>query len=379
MRVALVHDWLNQYGGAERVLEVLHDLFPDAPIYTSFYAPETLPDFYRSWDIRTSFLQRVPLARRRHQPFLPFYPFAFQSFDLSSYDLVISNSSGFCHGVPTKPQTCNINYCLTPPRFLWDLDSYLAREEMNPLAQLLASAVVRPLRWWDQRSVRQVDHFVAISQAVRERIARHYGREAAVIYPPVHTSDFQPAANIGDFYLVASRLIPYKRIDLAVRAFTQLGLPLLVVGEGRDRAALQAQAGPTVQFEGWVSQERLRELMATCKAFIFPGAEDFGIAPMEAQASGRPVIAYAAGGALDTVEEGVTGVFFHEATPASLAEAVQRAEQQQWDSAAIHLAAQQFDVGRFRESFMEYVHQRLQEHQASGTRARSKLGAAEGR
>ena len=184
---------------------------------------------------------------------------------------------------------------LTPPRFLWDLDSYLAREEMNPPARLLASAVVRPLRWWDRRSVRQVDHFVAISQAVRERIARHYGREAAVIYPPVHTSNFQPAANIGDFYLVASRLIPYKRIDLAVRAFTQLGLPLLVVGEGRDRAALQAQAGPTVQFEGWVSQERLRELMATCKAFIFPGAEDFGIAPMEAQASGRPVIAYAEG------------------------------------------------------------------------------------
>ena len=371
MKVALVHDWLNQYGGAERVLEVFHDLFPDAPVYTSFYAPEKLPDGYRTWDIRTSFLQRIPLARRKHQPFLPLYPAVFETFDLSGYDLVISNSSGFCHGVKTSPNTCHINYCLTPPRFLWNIDAYLEREEVGAAVRTLLPIAVQPLKWWDQWSSKRVDHFVAISNAVRDRIRRHYGSDAAVIYPPVSTSAFAPSANVGDFYLVASRLIPYKRIDLAVRAFSQLGLPLVVVGEGRDRAALEALAGPSVQFEGWVSQERLRELMATCKAFLFPGEEDFGIAPIEAQASGRPVIAYAVGGALDTVLDGVTGIFFNEPTPESLADAVRRFEQHQWDSDAIRRHALRFDEAHFRTQFMDYVRQKMDEHQGATRRSKS--------
>ncbi|MEK7215133.1 MAG: glycosyltransferase, partial [Chloroflexota bacterium] len=305
MRVALVHDWLNQNGGAERVLEVLHGLYPEAPVYTSLYAADRLPQAYRSWDIRTSFMQRLPLAKRRHQPFLPLYPLAFRGFDLSAFDVVISNSSGFCHCVPVAPGTLHINYCLTPPRFLWNLEHYLSRERVPGLVRTLLPPLAARLRDWDARvAPESVSEFVAISRAVQERIHRVYGRGSAIIYPPVETSEFKTGGAADDYYLVASRLIPYKRVDLAVRAFTQLGLPLVVVGTGRDEAALRAIAGPSVRFEGYVSQTRLRALLEGCRGFIFPGEEDFGIAPVEAQASGRPVVAFAAGGALDTVTAG---------------------------------------------------------------------------
>lgn len=356
MRVALVHDWLNQNGGAERVLEVLHDLYPDAPVYTSLYAADRLPQAYRSWDIRTSFMQRLPLAKHHHQPFLPLYPLAFQGFDLSEFDVVISNSSGFCHCVPIAPGTLHVNYCLTPPRFLWNLEHYLARERLlGPVRALLPPLAAR-LRDWDARVAPQrVGQFVAISEAVRERVQRVYHRDAAIIYPPVATGDFAPGGERGTYYLVASRLIPYKRVDLAVRAFSALGLPLVVVGTGRDEAALRAIAGPSVRFEGWVAQDRLRTLLAGCRGFVFPGEEDFGIAPVEAQASGRPVIAFAAGGALDTVTEGETGVFFHEATPEALAAAVERAEGTRWDAAGIRRHAEQFDTAVFKAQFSEFV------------------------
>jgi len=384
MRVALVHDWLNQYGGAERVLEVLHDMYPDAPVYTSLYASERLPAQYRSWDIRTSFMQWLPGVRTNHQPFLPLYPLAFESFDFSGYDVVISNSSGFCHCVRTSPQTLHINYCLTPPRFLWNLEGYMAREQFPPTLTKLLSLVVAPLRRWDLRAEERVDRFVAISRAVRDRIRERYHRDAAVIYPPVDTAAFQliefiepegsseperpedsseserPAAEVGDYLLVASRLIPYKRVDLAVQACSRLGVPLVVAGEGRDRAALEAMAGPTVRFEGYVTQERLRELYAGCSAFLFPGEEDFGIAPLEAQAAGRPVIAYAAGGALDTVVDGVTGLFFHQPTPQSLADTLRRFDGYIFDPAIIRQHALRFDASVFRAQFAAYVEEQYE-------------------
>lgn len=368
MKVAIVHDWLNQNGGAERVLEVLHAMYPDAPVYTSMYAPDRLPAEYRSWDIRTSFMQRLPLVKAHHQPFLPLYPLAFESFDLSGFDLVISNSSAFCHGIRTPPETLHVNYCLTPPRFLWDNTTYLSQERVPGVARMLLPGIISRLRAWDARASQRVDHFVAISRAVRDRIQRYYGRDSEIIYPPVETSAFAPSERVGDFYLVASRLLPYKRIDLAVQACSQLGLPLVVAGEGRDRRALEALAGPTVRFEGWVSQERLRELYATCKAFLFPGEEDFGIAPLEAQASGRPVIAYAAGGALDTMVDGVTGLFFYEPRPESLAETLQRFEQLSFDTAAIRVRAQQFDTEVFKARFTSFVAARLQGHPAAPER-----------
>jgi len=357
LRIALVHDWLNQHGGAERVLEVLHDLFPQAPIYTSFYEPSRLPDFYRDWDIRTTWMQRLPLARRYHQPFLPLYPFAFGNLDLSGYDLILSNSSGFCHGVPRPGGAVHLNYCLTPPRFLWSSETYLARERAGSLLRLPLKPLLAVLRRWDVASVRGVDAFAGISQAVVERIRRCYGREASLIYPPVDTDGFAPVPEheVEDFYLIVGRLVPYRRIDLAIEACNRLRVPLLVVGEGRAGAALEAKAGPTVRFLGRQPAAEVARLMARCRAFIFPGEEDFGMAPVEAQAAGRPVVAYAAGGSLETVVDGETGVLFREPTVESLMEAIERGRGIAFDPGRLRRHARLFDVGVFRERISAFV------------------------
>ncbi|MDP2726827.1 MAG: glycosyltransferase [Dehalococcoidia bacterium] len=361
MRVAIVHDWLNQRGGAEEVLEVLHAIFPSAPIFTSIFVPEVMPAEYRSWPVYTSFLQRLPAVDRYHRALLPLYPAAFRSFDLSGYDLVISNSSGFCHGVATTDATCHINYCLTPPRYVWGLDQYAAREQLGTMAKAVLPLVTRHLRRWDLRAAAGIDHFIAISRVVQERIGRFYGREAAIIYPPVNTSDLHTTIERGDYFLIVSRLVPYKRIDLAVAAFNEVGWPLLVVGEGRDRAALERLASPNVQFLGRRPRDEVRELMARCRAFIFPGEEDFGIAPVEAQAAGRPVIAYAGGGALETVLDGVSGLFFRETTPQSLVEALIRFSQieQSFDARVIREHAQRFDTSVFRERITAFIADRI--------------------
>lgn len=356
MRVAIVHDWLNQNGGAERVLEVLHEMFPQAPIYTSLYAPDRMPPAYRTWDIRTSFMQRIPLAKSHHQPFLPLYPLAFRGFDLSEYDLVVSNSSGFCHGVSVGPKTCHINYCLTPPRFLWDLPRYLERERIGGLLRRALPPAVGLLQRWDYGSVAGVSHFVAISQAVADRIRQFYHRETdEIIFPPVDIRRFPLSLGPGEYYLVVSRLVPYKRVDLAVEAFNRMKLPLVVAGDGRDRPALKALAGPTVRFLGRVPDEDLAELYGGCKAFLFPGEEDFGIAPLEAMACGRPVVAYGAGGALETVAEGVTGTFFYEPTPEALAEAVLLLEKTSFDPETVRRHAQGFDTSVFKEKLRAFA------------------------
>lgn len=362
MKVALVHDWLNQWGGAERVLETLHEIFPEAPIYTSLYNPEALPSYYRSWDIRTSFMQQLPWAQRHHQRFLPLYPLAFRSFNLSRYDVVISNSSGFGHGVATPSHTCHINYCLTPPRFLWNLPGYLERERIHELLLLALPPLISYLRQWDAASSRNVDQFVAISRAVQERIKACYGRDSAVIHPPVDTSHFAIEKEQGDYFLVVSRLIPYKRIDLAVQAFNDLGLPLWIAGEGRDRIALQSMAGPNIRFLGAVAEEEVPRLVAGCRAFIFPGEEDFGIAPVEAMAAGRPVIAYGKGGSLDTVVDGVSGLLFVEPTAEALAEAVSRFRDADFDPHPIRQHARSFDTRVFKDKMVRFVAEKAKEH-----------------
>lgn len=362
MRVAIVHDWLNQRGGAEEVLEVLRSMFPDAPVFTSIFMPRAMPEEYRSWPIRTSFLQRLPSVNRYHRALLPLYPLAFRSLDLSGYDLVISNSSGFCHGVGTRGRgTCHINYCLTPPRYVWGLEHYVARERIGGAARIILPLASRFLRRWDYQVAQGIDHFIGISRAVQERIRRYYGREAAVIHPPVDTGAFAPATEVDDYFLVVSRLVPYKRIDLAVSAFSEMGRPLLIVGGGRDRASLEAMASPNVRFLGWQPREKVRELLARCRAFVFPGEEDFGIAPVEAQASGRPVIAYAGGGALETVQDGVNGVFFEEASARSLAEAVARFDRMEgcFDPSVIREQARCFDTAVFKEKMAAFIAGRL--------------------
>jgi glycosyltransferase involved in cell wall biosynthesis len=362
LKVALVHDWGNQVGGAERVLLALKEMFPDAPVYMSIYEPAVMPAVCRTWDIRTSFMDRLPLVKRHHQPFLPLYPLAFEQFDFGQFELVISNKSGFCHGIITPPETLHISYCLTPTRYVWDYRSYARREGIGRLANACLQPLLIYLRAWDRLAADRVDHFVAISREVQRRIRKYYRRDSTVIYPPVETDRFALADGHDGFFLVVSRLIPYKRIDLAVEAFNKLGLPLKIVGDGRDRPALEKMAGSTIEFLGRVSDSEMQTLLQRCRAFVFPGYEDFGIAPLEASAAGRPVIAYRAGGALDTVVEGKTGLFFDEPTPESLAAAVRALEDMTFDPDSIRQHALRFDKMVFRRELMCFVEQKYAEH-----------------
>jgi glycosyltransferase involved in cell wall biosynthesis len=357
LKVAIVHDWLNQIGGAEGVLEVLVDMFPGAPVYTSIYWPEGMPPAYGHWDIRTTWMDRLPGIYRHHQPYLLLYPLAFGGLDLSDYDLVVSNKSAFCLGVKTAPDSRHVCYCLTPTRFVWDLGNYVDREGAGGPAGQMVRPFVRSLQRWEREAAGRVDAFVGISREVQRRIRHAYGRESAIIHPPVNTDRFEPGDGHGDYFLIVSRLVPYKRIDLAVRAFTELGLPLWIGGEGRDRPKLEAMAGPNIRFLGRVPDDRLGSLLAGCRAFVFPGLEDFGISPVEAMAAGRPVIAYGGGGALDSVVEGVTGVFFRAQTPAALADAVRSFDDQTYSSDTIRAHAKQFDVTVFKTRMRSFIQQ----------------------
>ena len=368
LKVALVHDYLNQYGGAERVLEELHTLFPSAPVYTSMYWPEKMSPTIRRLDVRTSFMQRLPMVTRNHQPFLLLYPLAFESFDLSEFDVVISNSSAFCKGVVTTPGTLHICYCLTPMRWVWNYHAYVDRERLGWMARMVLPAAISQLRAWDVATAQNVDRFLSISRTVSSRVRKYYRREASVIYPPVNCDAFAlPPAPVDNYYLVVARLMPYKRIDLAVDAFTRLGIPLKIVGSGRHQTELRARAGRNVEFVGHVSDAELKQLYARCRGFVFPGEEDFGIAPLEANASGRPVVAYAAGGALDTVVDGQTGVLFERQEVNSLIGAIRRAEAIDWDSLELRQHARKFDRQVFRDQLLAFVGESVAAH-AAGVR-----------
>lgn len=364
MRVAIVHDWLNQWGGAEEVLGALHELYPDAPIYTSIYDRNAMPPAWQSWDIRPSWMDGLPAIHRRHQPYLPLYPLAFGRMDLSGYDLVISNKSGFCHGVRTGPGTLHICYCLTPTRYLWDYESYVRQEAISPLGRILLRPVIAALRGWDRRAADEVDVYVAISDTVRARIARFYERDAAVIHPPVDLERFQIEESKEDYYLIVSRLVPYKRLDLAVEAFRRLARPLVVIGDGRARGRLEAMAPDNVSFLGHLSNGQVARYMARAKALILPGEEDFGVVPLEAQAAGTPVIAYAGGGALETVVEGVTGTFFAPQSAESLYDAVERFEGIRFKPQTIRHHARGFAKRAFKERFASFVESRSKDQRS---------------
>jgi len=355
-RVALVHDWLNQIGGAENVLETLVGMYPGAPVFTSMYAPDKMPAAYRQWDIRTTFMQRLPGVTTRHQAYMPIYPLAFSRVDLRGYDLILSNKSGFCHGVPVPDGATHICYCLTPTRFLWQYEAYRQREALNPAVDLAMRPLVALLRKWDYAAAQRVHHFIAISTEIQERIRRFYDRDSTIIYPPADIARFRPnGESPGDYFLAGGRLIPYKRTDLAVRACSELGLRLLVFGDGRDRAELERMAGPTVTFLGRVPWDELAQLYSGAKAFIFPGLEDFGIAPVEAQAAGRPVIAFRGGGALDTVIPGETGEFFGEPTIESLRTALAAFDPASYDPVVCRTNAERFGAERFERELREFV------------------------
>jgi glycosyltransferase involved in cell wall biosynthesis len=355
MKLALVHDWLNQIGGAEDVLAALVDLYPGSPVYTSIYAPDLMPAAYREWDIRTLWIDRLPGIHRHHQPYLPLYPPAWGGLDLSAYDVVLSNKSGFCHGFHYGDRTLHICYCLAPTRYVWELDHYIAREGLGRPVELALRPLVAALRRWDYAAAQRVHHFIAISTEIQARIKTYYHRDSTIIYPPVDTARFQPSAEVDDYFLVVSRLIPYKRIDLAVQAATRLNVPLKVGGRGRDLERLKALAGPTVEFLGYVPDDQLPGLMARCRAFLFPGLEDFGITPVQAQAAGRPVIAFGGGGALDTVIPGKTGMLFNEMTVESLMAAMASFQPRAYDPAVLRAHALRFDTQVFNRQIGNYV------------------------
>jgi glycosyltransferase involved in cell wall biosynthesis len=373
MRLALVHDWLNQIGGAEDVLATLVDLYPGRPIYTSLYAPDLMPAFYRQWDIRTLWTDKLPGIHSHHQPYLLAYPAAWGGLNLSTgveaYDVLLSNKSGFCHGLQFDPaRTVHICYCLAPTRYVWQLSHYVAREGLRKPVEWALRPLIERLKRWDYAAAQRVTHFIAISSDIQQRIQRYYDRDAVVIFPPVETERFQPvpAADVGDYFLIVSRLIPYKRIDLAIAAATRLNLPLKIGGKGRDRQRLQDMAGPTVEFLGFVPDDELPDLMARAKAFIFPGLEDFGITPVQAQAAGRPVIAYGGGGALDTVLPGVTGEHFGELSAESLMQVMQAFDPALYDPAAIRRHALKFDRLVFEQQISGYVAAAWEKHQRKG-------------
>ncbi len=369
MKVALVHDYLNQMGGAERVVLALHEIFPDAPLYTSIYDPQRVDPAFQKMDIRTSFMQKFPGVTKHHQPYLPFYPFAMESLDLRGYDLVLSSSSAFGKGVITRPETMHICYCHTPMRWCWNYDEYVEREQLGSTARKILPFLITGLRIWDQTSAMRVDHFIANSPVVAERIQKYYRRDAIVIPPPVEASrfPFDPAIEPEDYFLTLSRLIPYKRVDLAIEACNQLHLPLVIIGSGRDLDRLKQLAGPTIRFMGRLSDEEVLHYFAHCRAFLSLNEEDFGITPLEAQASGRPVIAYGAGGALTSVVDGVTGTFFADQTVNSLTETLASFDEHTYDPTVIRNHALEFDMPRFKRRILQFVEAKLSEGKANST------------
>jgi glycosyltransferase involved in cell wall biosynthesis len=346
LRVALVQDFLVHMRGAERVLRVLSDIFPDADVYTLVADPRLAATEWKGHRVVTSSADRLPLARRVYRALLPLYPYAIERFDLSEYDLVLSHTMGFAHGVITQPTTCHIAWCMSPMRYAWNYyHGFLAAR--SPLQRVVLQVMLHRMREWDRNASRRVDYFLANSEVTRRRILKFYGREAQVLHPPIDASAFHLADSYDDFYLIVSALMPYKRLDVAVEAFTRLGLPLKIIGTGSDAKRLKSMAGPTVEFLGWRSDREVREAYARCQAFIMTADEDFGLTPLESQASGRPVIAYGSGGALETIVDGVTGVFYGRQTADALADAVRTFDARAFRPATLREHALRFDVSAF--------------------------------
>ncbi|SFM12810.1 Glycosyltransferase involved in cell wall bisynthesis [Paenibacillus sp. 1_12] len=366
MKIAIVHDYLNQYGGAERVLECFLDLFPNAPVYTMLTDLSKMPARFAQVDIRNSYIHSIPFSKKHYKKMLSLFPTAVEQFDLREYDVILSSSSAFAKGVITNPNQIHICYCYTPMRYVWDLyHQYIQEDVTNPIFRTLLPFVLHKIRMWDLITAQRVDHFIADSKSISRRIAKYYGRESDVIYPPVSYDNFKQAENTEEFFLIVSRMIPYKRIDIAIEAFNKLKKPLVIIGDGYDRKRLESLAGDTITFMGRQPDEVIVEYYSKCKGFILAGEEDFGITPLEAQSSGRPVIAFGKGGALETVVENETGVFFYESTADSIIEAVRKFESIAFDSSVIRKHAHGFNETRFKEEILKYIQMAIHQKEHS--------------
>jgi glycosyltransferase involved in cell wall biosynthesis len=357
MKVAIVHDYLNQMGGAERVVAVLHEIFPDAPIFTSIVDRDILWPELAAADICPSWMQKLPGLKKHFKKYLPLYPLAIESLDVKEYDLVISSSSAFAKGAIKGAHALHVCYCYTPMRFVWDYKHYVENENLNTLTRVILPFAIAGLKRWDLKTRRRPDYYIAISTVVRNRIKKIYDTDAEVIFPPVDVKKYEPREHEQNFYLIVSRLNPYKKIELAVEAFNILGLPLRIIGSGPFLKTLKELARPNIFLLGRLDDKEVAEYYASCKALIFPGEEDFGIVPLEANAAGRPVIAFHGGGVLDTIIEGLNGIFFYKSTVESLIEAIKSMENGRYDfqSSRIRAHALCFDKEVFKNRLTKYV------------------------
>jgi len=359
MKIALVHDWLTGMRGGEKVLEALCEIFPSADIYTLVYIKGSVSKIIESKKIYTSFLQNFPNVEKYYRYYLPLMPFAIEQFDLSGYDLVISSSHCVAKGVKVGKNTLHICYCHTPMRYIWDMyEVYFGKDSRaNFVTKILMKVLRKPLQNWDINSSKNVNYFVANSFNVKERIKRIYNREAEVVYPPVDTDFFVPSLESKkDYYLTVSAFAPYKKINIVIEASNELGFPLKIIGSGQQEDYLKSLAkNKNIEFLGWVENEKLRYYYQNAKALIFPAEEDFGIVPVEAQACGTPVIAYKKGGALETVVEGETGIFFEEQTPQSVIKAIEKFEKMSFDKQKIRNNALKFSKQVFVEKIKSLV------------------------
>lgn len=371
MRVALVHDYLVQYGGAERVLEAFCEIFPDAPIYTLLYDREAMGAAFANRDIRTSFLQRSAWARRHHRLFPLLMPLAVEQFDFSRFDVVLSDSSSYAKGVITSPYTLHLCYLHTPTRYIWDDCQKYTRDSGFPaLIKRLVPFLLNPIRLWDRSAACRPDAIFANSEFVRRRIAKYYRRESTLIYPPVDGHRFATVPRLVSserYLLMVGRLIAYKRYDIVIEACNRLGLPLWIIGSGPEENRLRQLAGKTVKFLGRVNDADLPQYYAACRGFVFPQEEDFGIAAVEALAAGVPVIAYRGGGATEYLEAGVTGEFFEEQTADSVVAALESFYEAAYDTVAIRSRAVRFETTLFQQRIREQVDRQYQKFQAKQT------------
>lgn len=406
MKVALVHDWLNGMRGGERCLEALCELYPDAPIFTLFHVKGSVSGTIERHRIVPSLLSHAPFVSRLYRYYLPLFPLVIQTFDLRGYDLILSSSHCVAKGVTVPPHACHISYIHTPMRYVWDqYDAYFGQGRCSKVAQVVMSMLRRRLQQWDVQSNAHVHRFIANSYNVAERITRQYGRSACVVYPPVDWQAFQASHSHEGFYLMVTAFAPYKKVDLAIEAANELGIPLKIIGHGQDENRLKQMAGPSVEFLGWQPDHRVRELYARCLAVLFPGEEDFGIVPLEAMATGKPVIAYGKGGVLETViplislrgtmidvvsdkgespgicpvnkgvspaervaqtgvsKSGPTGVFYYEQSVGGLIDAIQLFNQHRtdFDPDTIRAHVEPFDRSHFKERMQQLIMTRYEE------------------
>jgi len=356
MKIALVHDYLVQYGGAERVLEAFTEIFPKAPVFTMVYDKKLMNGAFSDRKIKTSFLQKIPFIGSHHRLFPILMPIAIEQFDLSEFDIVLSDSNSYAKGAITMPKTLHITYCHTPMRYAWDdCHKYLREFKYSKITKKVVPFAMNYIRLWDKISADRPDIYIANSEFVSGRIKKYYNKQAFVINPPVNTKKFYISENIENYYLMIGRALPYKRFDIVIEAFNKLGLPLKIIGKGPEMEKLKKNAKENIKFLGYLDDEKISHYYSKCKAFLFPPEEDFGITPLEAMASGRPVIAFRGGGATESVIENETGIFFDKQIPESIIEIVKSFDSKKFNSQQIRQHAKKFDKEIFKEKIKKFV------------------------